>query len=140
MATFELPNGVWIPEEDLIVRFARSSGPGGQNVNKVSTKVELRFQLDATTTLTDARKQRLREAYPSHVTSSGEFVLTSDQHRSQLRNQSEVLERLAHMLALVWLPPKPRVKTKPSRAAKRRRLDNKRAQSQRKRERSSKDY
>jgi ribosome-associated protein len=140
MATFELPNGVRVPEEDLVLQFARSSGPGGQHVNKVSTKVELRFQLDRTATLTDPRKRRLREAYPSHVTSSGEFVLTSDHHRSQLRNISEVLERLAHMIAQVWLPPKPRVKTKPSRAAKRRRLADKRAHSQRKRERSGKDF
>lgn len=140
MATCGLPNGGWIPDEDLVVRFARSSGPGGQNVNKVSTKVELRFQLDRTPALTEARKRRLREAYPSHVTSSGEFVLTSDQYRSQARNQSDVLERLAQMLVQIWLPPKPRVKTKPSRAAKRRRLEDKRAQSQRKRERSSKDF
>lgn len=139
MATFELPNGVWVPEADLVVKFARSSGPGGQNVNKVSTKVELRFQLDQTATLTEPRKRRLRDAYPSHVTSSGEFVLTSDQYRSQSRNQSDVLTRLGEMIAVIWLPPKPRVKTKPSRASKRRRVADKRANGERKRERSSRD-
>ncbi len=139
MATFELPNGLWVSEDDLVVRFARSSGPGGQNVNKVSTKAELRFQLERTASLTEPRKRRLRDAYPSHVTSSGEFVLTSDQYRSQSRNLSDVLERLATMIEQIWVPPKPRVKTKPSASAKRRRLADKRVQGERKRERARKE-
>jgi ribosome-associated protein len=140
MSTLQLPNGDWIPEDDLVVRFARSSGPGGQNVNKVSTKVELRLMLERTRCLTVPRKRRLREAYPSHATASGEFVITSDKYRSQSRNQSDALERLSNMIAQIWLPPKPRVDTKPSRASKERRLAAKRVQSDRKRERARKDH
>lgn len=139
MATISLPNGTWVPEEDLELRFVRSSGPGGQNVNKVATKVELRFQLEQTSVLTEPRKRRLREAYPSHVTSAGEFVLFSDQFRSQPRNTQDALERLAQMIAAVWTPPKPRVKTKPSAAAKRRRVADKRAKGERKRERAHRE-
>lgn len=139
MSTIQLPNGATIPAEDLVVRFARSSGPGGQNVNKVSTKAELRFQLQQTQVLTEARKRRLAEAYPSHVTNSGEFVLSSDTHRSQARNHTDVLRRLREMIALIWWPPKPRVKTKPTAASKRRRLDDKRARGELKRGRSHRD-
>jgi ribosome-associated protein len=140
MSTLQLPNGDWVPEDDLMVRFARSSGPGGQNVNKVSTKVELRFMLERTSSLSAPRKRRLREAYPSHATASGEFVVTSDKYRSQSRNHSDSLERLASMIAQIWVPPKPRVKTKPSRASKERRLAAKRVQGDRKRERARKDH
>lgn len=140
MSTLQLPNGDWIPEDDLVVRFARSSGPGGQNVNKVSTKVELRLMLERTRCLTVPRKRRLREAYPSHATASGEFVITSDKYRSQSRNHSDAIERLSSMIAQIWLPPKPRVDTKPSRASKERRLAAKRVQSDRKRERARKDH
>lgn len=140
MSALQLPNGDWIPEDDLVVRFARSSGPGGQNVNKVSTKVELRLMLERTRCLTVPRKRRLREAYPSHATASGEFVITSDKYRSQSRNHSDAIERLSSMIAQIWLPPKPRVDTKPSRASKERRLAAKRVQSDRKRERARKDH
>jgi ribosome-associated protein len=119
-----------IPDGDLHTSFVRSSGPGGQNVNKVATKVELRFQLGSTEALTDGQKRRLREAFPSYVTVSGEFVLSGDRHRSQARNLADVLERLGEMLESVRFEPEPRVATRPTRASKRRRLESKRGRSE----------
>lgn len=117
------------------MRFVRSSGPGGQHVNKVSTKVELRFQLELTETLTAARKRRLREAFPSYVTAGGELIITSDRFRSQHMNQTDALERLQAMIRSIWSPPPPRIKTAPSRAAKKRRVADKRARGELKRQR-----
>lgn len=136
MPTCVLPNGVWLPESEVVIRFVRSSGPGGQNVNKVSTKVELRFQLDRTEVLTEARKRRLRGAFPSYVTASGELIITSDRFRSQSMNQTDALERLQAMIRSIWSPPPPRVKTAPSRAAKKRRVADKRARGDLKRQRA----
>jgi ribosome-associated protein len=137
MQTSRLEQGWRIREDDLEFKFVRSSGPGGQNVNKVSTKVELRFKLAETSALTTAQKRRLTRAYPAHVTQSGDFVLSSDRHRSQSQNLSDAQERLADMLETIRHPPKPRVATKPSKASKRRRLDQKRRQSDLKKSRKS---
>jgi len=115
-----------VPDEDLEYKYVRSSGPGGQNVNKVATKVELRLKL-STRALTSGQKQRLIAAYPSHVSSEGDFILTSDRFRSQPRNQRDAEERLAALLLAIRTPPPRRVPTRPSRAAKARRLADKRA-------------
>lgn len=128
-----------LSDDDLAFAYARSSGPGGQNVNKVSTKVELRLRLVQTQALTAAQKRRLRQAYPSHVTAAGDFLLVSDRYRSQARNRGDVLERLQQMLETIRHPPKPRVPTKPSRAQKARRREDKRRQSARKQSRKTLD-
>lgn len=131
-----LPNGAELSEGDLVLRYVRSSGPGGQNVNKVATKVLLRFQLEQSASLTEARKRRLCETFPSHVTASGEFVVTSDRFRSQSMNEADALERLLAMIRSVWLPPRPRVATKVSKHAKKRRVADKRARGEVKRGRT----
>lgn len=137
--SLELATGWIIPAQELSVKHARSSGPGGQNVNKVSTKVELRFHLAMSVALTDAQKQRLAKAFPSHVTSGGDFLITSDRFRSQSRNLADALTRLAEMILSIRRPARKRIATKPSAGAKQRRLTDKRRQSERKRQRSSED-
>ena len=123
----QIAPGWAIPAEDLELSFVRSSGPGGQNVNKVATKVELRLKLQATRALTPGQKQRLLAAYPSHANAEGELILTSDRFRSQARNKRDAEERLVAMLLAVRVPPRRRVPTRPSRAAKARRVADKRA-------------
>ena len=85
-------------------------------MNKVSTKVELRFRLAACAALSEAQKRRLRAAYPGYVTREGDLLLTSDRSRSQKQNQDEVLARLAEMLRAIRRPPKRRIATKASKA------------------------
>lgn len=131
----QIAPGWAIPAEDLALSFVRSSGPGGQNVNKVATKVELRLSLRTTSALTAGQKQRLSAAYPSHVSADGELILTSDRFRSQARNKRDVEERLVSMLLAIRVPPRRRVPTRPSRAAKARRVADKRARGEAKAQR-----
>lgn len=128
-----------IPSEEIELHFVRSSGPGGQNVNKVASKAELRFLLSASRTLSPGQKRRLVAAFPSHVTLAGDFILTSDRFRSRLQNERDARERLAEMLLSVRFAPARRVPTRPSRAAKKRRVVAKRARGDTKRERRRPD-
>jgi len=126
----QIAPGWVVPAEDLEYKSVRSSGPGGQNVNKVASKVELRLKLASTRALNPGQKRRLMAAYPSHVSGEGDFILTSDRFRSQPRNQRDAEERLAAMLLTIRTPPRRRVATRPSRAAKARRLSDKRARAE----------
>jgi ribosome-associated protein len=120
---------VSIPRAELRVHFARSSGPGGQNVNKTSTKVELRFALRTSPSLTDADRAWLEKKLASRLTSDGELLITSDRHRSQPENLRECRERLAALLRDSLERPKPRIKTRKTAASNRRRLDAKKRRS-----------
>jgi ribosome-associated protein len=124
-----------VPAEDLEYKSVRSSGPGGQNVNKVASKVELRLKLANTRALNAGQKQRLSAAHPSHVSGEGDFILTADRFRSQPLNQRDAEERLISMLLAIRSPPRRRVATRPSRAAKARRLSDKRARGEAKAQR-----
>ena len=128
-----------IPATDLKFRYARSSGPGGQNVNKVSTKAELRFEYRSSSALTAAQKLRLQRRYPGHVTLTGEFVVASDSTRSRKQNEHDALTRLAAMLRSIQHAPIARVATKVTRAQKRRRVEQKRHKGAQKRLRSRHD-
>lgn len=128
-----------VPLTELVFRFVRSSGPGGQNVNKVATKAVLRWDIDATTSLAESIKERFVQQNQNRINSEGELVLASDRFRSQTRNMKDCLDKLRALLSEVLRPPKPRRPTRPSAGVRRRRLEDKRHLSQKKRTRQTVD-
>lgn len=123
---------VTIPDAELSWEYARSGGPGGQNVNKVASKATLRWTVAASDAIPAEAKARLMAAHPSHVTAEGEFLVTSQEYRDQERNRQRCEEKLAAMVRTALTPPKPRKKTKPTKASQRRRLEDKKRQGQKK--------
>ncbi len=116
-----LPDGLVIPDGDLVERFSRSPGPGGQSVNTTDSRVELEYDVTASTALTDAQRARLLSRLPSPV-----IRVVATEHRSQHRNRVAARERLADLLRTALAPPPPqRRPTKPTRGSKERRLDAK---------------
>jgi ribosome-associated protein len=126
-----------IPEEDVSFATSRSGGPGGQNVNKLETRVALRFDLAGSSSLSEEQKARLRERLATRITKEGILQVTSQRHRTQGANREAAVERFAELLRDNLREEAPRKKTRPSRAAKARRLDSKRRQSQRKKDRAA---
>lgn len=118
-----------ISESEVRMSFVRASGPGGQNVNKVSTAVELRFDAARSPSLTPEVRDRLMRLAGSRLTREGEIVIEAQSHRSQEMNRQEALARLTDMLRQAAHKPKPRKKTRPSRSARERRLEGKRRRS-----------
>jgi ribosome-associated protein len=131
----EVAPGVTIPDNDLSFAFVRASGPGGQNVNKVSSAVQLRFDMAGTVALSDAVKNRLRALAGRRLTDDGAILIIARNQRSQDHNRREALERLAELVQRALVAPKTRKATKPTRASRERRLEHKTRQQQTKRRR-----
>lgn len=136
MAGLQVTPRIVIDEDELQEQFIQASGPGGQNVNKVATAVQLRFNVARSPSLPEDVRQRLAALAGRRMTRSGDLVLTARTHRSQDRNREEVRERLVALIRQAAVAPKPRRATRPTLASKQRRLDAKTARAGIKRLRS----
>ena len=114
-----------IPSSEVQFRYSRSSGPGGQNVNKLSTKAELMFHLASSRAMDEATKTRLRQKLASHLDSTGTVTITSQESRSQYQNRQIAIEKFILLLRKALIVPKLRKNTKPTRSATKKRLESK---------------
>lgn len=124
-APIYITNSFSLDPRELEFTFIRSPGPGGQNVNKVSSAVQLRFALRASATFPHAMKQRAIKLAGSRMTKDGDIILTASSFRTQKQNREDAVARLVSLLQAAAVPPKPRRKTRPTLASKRRRLEAK---------------
>ncbi len=125
MAMLKITDAVAIDERELEERFVRASGPGGQNVNKVSTAVELRFDLGNSLSLPAGMRERAVRLAGRRLTEDGILIIQADRFRTQERNRADARERLVELLARAAIAPKRRIPTRPTRAAKERRHESK---------------
>jgi len=123
---------LWIDEDDLRFEFARSSGPGGQNVNKVETKVRLLFDLQGSRSLSSEQRSRIKELLSTRITKAGVLHVSSQRHRSREANRRATIERFVALLAEALEEDEPRVRTRVPKTQRKRRLDSKRRRSQKK--------
>jgi ribosome-associated protein len=129
-----------IPDEEFEWKFIRSSGPGGQNVNKVSSAVQLRFLLPLNTSLPVAARNRLRRLAGQKINDDGTILISARSERSQEQNRRDALDRLAELIRESMIEPKIRKKTRPTKASKERRIDSKKRRGSTKQGRGSQGW
>lgn len=130
-------DGLWIPRAELTYKATRSGGPGGQHVNTSSTRVELTWDVAGSPSLSDEQRARIREKLANRISGEGVLLLAASEHRSQHQNREAVTERFVELVRRALVVPKPRKKSRPSKAAREARLKAKRHRSEIKRMRSS---
>jgi ribosome-associated protein len=130
-----IPPDIHVSDDELHFTFVRSSGPGGQNVNKVNSKAVLRWNVMASPGLPEGARGRFVSRFGNRLTDAGELVLSSQRFRDQRRNEQDCLDKLREMLSTIARPPKRRRKTKPTRASIERRKEQKRETSHKKQRR-----
>ena len=135
----KITDSIYINESELKESFIRSSGPGGQHVNKVATAVQLRFNAKTSGNISKEVYNRLRTIAGSKLTEDGNLIIVSQVHRSQIQNRQVALDKLISLLQQAAKKPKRRKKTRPSRASVEKRLRNKRLQSEKKKSRRNID-
>jgi ribosome-associated protein len=129
-----------IPDEEFEWKFIRASGPGGQNVNKVASAVQLRFLLPQNTSLPVAARNRLRRIAGARINDDGTILISARSERSQDQNRRDALERLAELVRTALIEPKIRKKTRPTKASKERRIDTKKRRGSTKQGRGSPNW
>ncbi len=127
-------------EQELLFSTSRSSGPGGQHVNKVNTKVELRFNIPLSELLTEEEKAILVQKLKNKINKDGELIIVSQENRSQYKNKEDAIEKFLDLLKKAFTPVKKRRPSKPTRASKERRLEGKKLVSEKKTQRKKPDH
>lgn len=129
MSGIQINRSLIVPHQEVEYRFTTSGGPGGQHANKASTRVELNWNVNTSAVLGPRQRQRILGALRNRIDKEGNLRLTSDRHRSQMQNRNDVTDRFRKLVHDALIPPKQRVRTGPSRAAKERRLQEKKRRS-----------